>query len=434
VRSGPAEPAPSPACRAARPSRAGGFLLVLTLVTALVLGGCSSHEDTTSPPPSGATVAPHDVAARAVLDRLVRALEQRSVDGARAVAAPGARDLLGAVADNADALRLGEVSMRYVDEAGPLPASARSEYGADAWAGTVELRYAFGGVDRKPSQVQTRVVFVPDGDRARIAGFGGPGARTPLWLVDRLAVVRRGATVTAVAAATAGRYPGLVTRAVAQVRRTLPGWRGPLVVEVPRSQEQLDAALEAGPGEYDDIAAVTTTEDGSVERGAGVRVFVNPHVFTGLEQRGAEVVMSHETTHVATGATFARMPTWLLEGFADYVALRDAGVPVSVAAGQILRRIRSDGLPDGLPTSTDLDPTAAGLGATYEEAWLACRFLGRQYGATRLVAFYRAVSDGATTRVAFRRVLGTTERAFVARWRTDLADLADLAGVAGVAG
>jgi hypothetical protein len=169
---------------------------------------------------------------------------------------------------------------------------------------------------------------------------------------------------------------------------------------------------------------VTTTADGSLTPGAPVRVFVNPSVFDKLKQRGAQVVMSHEATHVATGATFASMPTWLLEGFADFVALDAAGVPVRVAAGQILARIRKSGLPKGLPTSADLEPTANGLGATYEEAWLACRFLAHEFGTARLVRFYHRVSDGASATEAFRSELATTERAFVARWRADLARLA----------
>ena len=125
-----------------------------------------------------------------------------------------------------------------------------------------------------------------------------------------------------------------------------------------------------------------------------MRVFVNPTVFGRLKERGAQVVMSHETTHVATDAPFATMPTWLLEGFADFVALDDAGVPVDLAAGQILARIRKEGLPDGLPSTQELDPTANGLGATYEEAWLACRFLAQEYGTAALVRFYRTVNDG----------------------------------------
>ena len=37
--------------------------------------------------------------------------------------------------------------------------------------------------------------------------------------------------------------------------------------------------------------------------------------------------MSHEAVHVATEAARSTMPLWLLEGFADYVALRDVDLP-----------------------------------------------------------------------------------------------------------
>jgi hypothetical protein len=103
-------------------------------------------------------------------------------------------------------------------------------------------------------------------------------------------------------------------------------------------------------------------------------------------------------------------------------------VPVGLAAGQILPRIRQEGLPDGLPTARDLDHTANGLGATYEEAWLACRFLAQEYGERSLVRFYRAVDAGGSTQAAFRTVLHTTQPEFVARWRADLARLAGVAG------
>ncbi len=292
----------------------------------------------------------------------------------------------------------------------------------------MQLTYRYDGLDQSPARVETEVAFVPDGNGVRIASFGGEGVRTPLWLADRLSVVRTPRSVVAVAGTSAGRYPRLVAGAVRQVSRVLPEWKGALLVEVPESREELDAALQSQPGQYDNIAAVTTTADGSLAPGAPVRVFVNPIVFGRLKDRGAQVVMSHEATHVATGATFASMPTWLLEGFADYVALDRAGVPVDLAAGQILARIRKEGLPDGLPTSEDLDPTANGLGATYEEAWLACRFLAQEYGGPAMVRFYRTVSDGASTQEAFRSVLGTTQRAFVAEWRADLSRLAGVAG------
>jgi hypothetical protein len=407
---------------------AGGFLLVMMLVLALVAGGCSGDENLKPPQASGDHTGQRADEAQHTLDQLVGALKARSSGSAESLATPEARELLASAAANARSLDVRDLSFRYVDDGAPLSSTQRSEFGSSAWNGTVELQYAFGQVDTTPSRVETAVVFAPGGDGARIASFGGAGERTPLWLVDRLSVVRQGKTLVAVAGGSAGRYPRLASRAVTQVRRTLPGWHGDLVVEVPRTRAQLEAALLAQSGEYDDIAAVTTTEDGSLASGAPVRVFVNPDVFGKLADRGAQVVMSHESTHVATGATFVNMPTWLLEGFADYVALNHAGVPVSLAAGQILPRIRKQGLPKRLPTSADLDPKANGLGATYEEAWLACRFLGQAYGEARLIAFYRAVSGGTPEKQAFRRVLGTTEAAFVRRWRADLAGLAHVAG------
>jgi hypothetical protein len=217
----------------------------------------------------------------------------------------------------------------------------------------------------------------------------------------------------------------LARQALVDVAKVLPGWHGRLVLEAPASEEQLDQALAAPEGQYANIAAVTTSVDGSLVPGAPVHVFLNPAVFDGLGPRGAQVVVSHETTHVATDATFTTgVPTWLLEGFADYVALAHAGIPVATAASQILARIRKDGPPDHLPTAADLDPSATGLGATYEEAWLAARFIAQRYGEARLVTLYRRVSAGLGLSDAFRRILGTSEDAFVSRWRADLRRLA----------
>ena len=114
-----------------------------------------------------------------------------------------------------------------------------------------------------------------------------------------------------------GPYPALVRRAVAQVREVLPRWDGRLVVEVPADAAQLDAVLGAPEGRYDAIAGLATTVDGSGARGTPVRVLLNPGVVEGLAGRGAQVVLTHEAAHVAVGASYADMPLWLLEGFAD---------------------------------------------------------------------------------------------------------------------
>ena len=420
MRSGPAE----------RPCHLRGSVAALLAVVLLALVGCDREVDLDPPRPDDVG-APRDVqGAQRTLDHLVSALGRGARGEAVATAAESSRALLEAVADNAVQLRLDRLSARYVGDAA-LTATERERWGSDAWAATVALRFGLSGLDQRAARVETRVLLVPERGQVRIAGFGGEGAdRTPLWLTGPTTVVRTPQTLVEVAGSTAERYPGLVTRAVTQVQRTLPAWDGPLVVEVPQDEAALEAAVSAPEGEYDAIAAVTTTVDGSTRPGAPVRVFVNPGVFGDLEPRGAQVVMSHEAAHVATGASFVSIPTWLLEGFADAVALRDTGVPVRTAAAQVLRRIRSEGLPDGLPSPEDLDPRASDLGATYEEAWLACRFMADAFGEPALVRFYDSVSRGAPVRRAFVDELGLTQAEFVARWRRDLADLAGVTPVA----
>ena len=81
--------------------------------------------------------------------------------------------------------------------------------------------------------------------------------------------------------------------------------------------------------------------------------------------------MSHEATHVATGAWDSRTPLWLLEGFADYVALRDVDLPVQKSAAQIIAAVRRDGAPRELPDAAAFGARTPHLGATYESAWLA---------------------------------------------------------------
>ena len=100
--------------------------------------------------------------------------------------------------------------------------------------------------------------------------------------------------------------------------------------------------------------------------------------------------MSHEATHVATEAATSDTPLWLLEGFADYVALRDVDLPLRVSAGQIIAEVRRDGPPRGAarpPRSST--PDHAHLGAAYESAWLACACWPTRRGGSALVDFYR---------------------------------------------
>jgi hypothetical protein len=223
--------------------------------------------------------------------------------------------------------------------------------------------------------------------------------------------------------ARADEFAALARRAVPQVRRVLPGWRGGLVVEVPASQDALDAALGAARGAYAGIAAVTTTVDGSRSRRSPSHVFVNPQVFGPLRARGAQVVITHEATHIATDAANSTAPTWLVEGFADYVALRSQPLPLATTAATISSFVRRHGVPRTLPSDTDFAAGSPHLEARYESAWLACRMLADDAGTPALVGLYRAVDEGASVATALRRYVGLTPAAFVRQWRGVLSHL-----------
>jgi hypothetical protein len=410
---------------------AGLVLLTVVVAGLFVVRGSDGEVITPAAPRGGPSPSevPRAAAAAELLDDLTDALSHGTRREVLALAAPGepsARRALGAIHDNVEDLGITDLTMRFVDEdAAMLNPPERRELGPAAWAGDVALSWRIGRYDEGQSRMEVPFVFV---DTAAGAAFGAAGADrddpAPLWLLTDLAVERSRRALVAVADGRhLNRYAALADGAVRDVRAVLPRWRGGLVVEVPASQAQLGQVLDAPPDAYESIAAVTATVDGSRSPSSPVHILVNPGVFAGLGQEGAQIVMSHEATHVAVDAATSTMPLWLLEGFADYVALAGSPLPVSVTASQILAEVRREGPPRGLPRARDFDPSNKLLGTSYEAAWLACRLLAEEYGEARLVELYRAVDAGTPTAAAFAD-LGTTEPQFTARWRQYLRELA----------
>ncbi len=390
-------------------------VLPATLVAALLLaGGCSPDEYVAPPPVQGSEVADPAAAAATV------ATLQESLDDPEAAAALGSGDgaeLLRALAENASALRLSDVTLRYVTETGRTS-------GADAWDALVAITWRLEGLDAASSRVEVPVSFAEGG--ARIAAIGATGSRLPLWLAGPLTVRRTpGAVVLAGAPATeVDKYARWAARAVRAVRSQLGAEDG-LVVEIPGDTEALHRALDADAGTYDAIAAVTAPVDGSQAAGSPVHVFVNPAVYDDLDPVAGQVVMTHEAVHAVTGATLARRaPLWLLEGFADHVALRDVDLPASRTAAQIIKQVQRDGLPETLPADSALDPASHHLGAAYEGAWQVTEALVERGGEDALVAFYEAVLDGTTVDSALRRRFDWSVAQLTRAWRSRLAMLA----------
>jgi hypothetical protein len=412
-----------------------GLLLLVVVAVAAYLLGRDPHSAKlpTDRPGGDRTSVGADTradTAAALLDQLGRRLTRGSRAQLIELAAPGdpeATAELSTLRDNVRSLRIAGLDLRYVDESQEQPTEdQRRRFGDRVWLGDVQLSWLMSGYDRRPGHREVALTFTetPHG-AAFVSARGDADGPTPLWLLERVSSSRSGHSLVVTAGARSpARFSRLADRAVADVRKVLHGWRGRLVVEVPGDEQQLGRVLGASQDAYGGIAAVTTTVDGSLSPGAPVHIFLNPAVFGPLGPRGAQIVMSHEATHVATGAAVSSMPTWLLEGFADYVALAHVDLPVSVTGSQILARVRRAGAPRQLPGQQEFDPRNKALGASYESAWLACRLLGERYGERRLVAFYRAADRSGSTAGPFRSLLGTDQVAFTRSWRRYLEQLA----------
>ncbi|WP_459982463.1 hypothetical protein [Nocardioides sp. AN3] len=327
--------------------------------------------------------------------------------------------MLRSIVSNAVALEVTDFTARYVDEAGATGPSGR-------WIASVDMTWRFGRYDSASTHEEVAVSFSSAAGAASISEFGGGPQRTPLWLRGPVHV-DAGSGVLALGpdTTTVDRYARLARRAVPIVGRVIRGWHGPLVVEVPRSEADLDKALGTAVGTYVGVAAVTASVDGSGAANAPVHVFVNPEVMTTLDTRGAQIVLSHEATHAATkAATDHHRPMWLTEGFADYVALRDVRLPLTTTAGQIIAQVRKSGPPDHLPEASDFNSHSASFGAEYEAAWLACRVVAERAGERGLVRLYDAVGAGQDVETALRKVVGVGTRGLTRMWQSRLSDLA----------
>lgn len=305
------------------------------------------------------------------------------------------------------------------------------------WAPDVVLRYQLKGFDPKPTRAEQYFTFVQREGRWLVASdddFKAVGqASTPgIWDGGDVVVVRGARCLVMGHPASATLLRQVADAVDAAVPRVTAvygsAWTRNVVVLVPDTSAELAELLDTR-SDFSQIAAVATAElENSAEyEPVGDRVIVNPPNFAKLGSLGRRVVLTHEVTHVATRrATGPYVPTWLVEGFADYVGYQGVDIPLSVAARELRTAVRAGKVPTGLPTAQDFEATNKDLSQVYEQAWLAVSRLAEVHGRDKVLAFYRdlgAVREGNDAEVVeaqFRKAFGRSTGAFVEDWTATL--------------
>ena len=295
-----------------------------------------------------------------------------------------------------------------------------------------DLRYRVDGYDRAPVVAGRTLSLTRTGGRWYVASDRpAEDAGEQLWEQGTVRVVRGEHSLVLGVGKTGEAlrgYADLADRAVPAVRQAWRGrWSGRVVVLVPKSLAGMAGLLGASASGYRGIAAVTTGDAGAAGKAPADRIIVNPDAYGVLGSFGRQVVLTHETTHVATRArTSAATPLWLSEGYADWVGYRGTGRSTAQAAPELRRTVREGHVPAGLPDDADFafGGDGAKLGRAYEAGWTACRLIADRWGRVRLGEFYRAVGAHRTragaVENAMRDVLDTTPEKFTEQWRAYL--------------
>ncbi|MFE4696966.1 hypothetical protein ACFRIC_07735 [Streptomyces sp. NPDC056738] len=297
-----------------------------------------------------------------------------------------------------------------------------------------ELRYGIDGYDTAPVKVDRALGLTRTGGTWRVtsdepAGKGGD----QLWDEGTVTAVRGRHSLVLGVGQSDGRlraFAGLADRAVPAVSDAWGAdWSRHVVVLVPKSLEGMAGLLGAPASGYRGIAAVTTGEAGGSAKAPADRIIVNPDAYGVLGDLGKQVVLTHETTHVATRAhTTAATPLWLSEGYADWAGYRGSGRTAGQVAPELQRAVAEGDVPAALPGDGDFgfSGDAGRLARAYEGGWMACRLIADRWGEVRLNDFYRAVGDhgkrAGAVDAALREVLHTTPESFTALWRQYLRD------------
>ena len=406
------------------------------MAVALVFGGVvytveQRHEDAraraaaasqapgpTNPKPSrtAAAIAARRVAIDTILLRRAQAVQTGKEALFLADIDPVNRKLLAAQKILfANLVEIGFTELGYSQAEERFNPAVLQAHGRTTYLIRVLMRYQIPKVDITPVTTELGYTFVSRGGRWVLTDDDdldkdlGPGAHEEAWDLGRIEVLRGPRVLVAVEKGDTERGRAIVTEAsegLAEVSAYWPRkWRGSVFVialdetnvrDARFADEDIESAASAGstfsslPGQ--------DTADGTV---AGAYIVINPNE----RDRVDEILLSHETTHVATADLGGYEPLWLAEGAAEYVSWR--GIEAISGPGEV-GKWEQEVIDDALPAMNSL-PDDAGFyqnsADVYGVSWLAVRYLVQRIGLAHVEELYEDMAMHGTDQTSRDRIL-----------------------------
>ena len=116
------------------------------------------------------------------------------------------------------------------------------------------------------------------------------------------------------------------------------------------------------------------------------RMFVNERIVRTWDDADLDYLLAHEMTHIATRRIGGRVPMFLGEGLAEYVASNRLGLPFRDTWPSLADN--ADRFDGKLPGRSGLDADDA-----YDKAGSFCAWVAETFGRSKLEALYRSFAD-----------------------------------------
>lgn len=254
------------------------------------------------------------------------------------------------------------------------------------------------GFDAVPVRRTVGITFSNDTGRWMIVSVSEASSvadQPEPWDLTRVRVLRSGGVLGIFGDRTwprAREVVATVNEGIEQVSRALPwAWSQHVVVYGFENADVLESFRDVPGGNINHVGALAfpVHAKGSSGRLAGTRTALLPSTLE-ADRGTLGRIVRHELAHVALGTRDDGVPTWLVEGIAEYLAARPMA-PADKRIANVAVARSADGATQ-LPPSDGFNGTDQSW--NYSLAWMACDYVAATEGETRLWSLLEAMRDG----------------------------------------